>query len=734
MSENQDRDIAQDVNYLYTDRENFCVVALTGYTASGCSRLAEYMAHSGFYNDNNVVRPPESISLPNISSTDNDELFFKNQEQEARSAAALEIFRRKYTICYNFIKRNYKPFTVIKYSKVLWVMALRLMAEKAGKGGELKNLIRDLLVDRFRASTDPELDKDYIDLCEKTGWQIPDYPDLPIDYDNLLSSLKELNHELEDQKVSAALARIFTPTTVEEPISDFFVEINKWLFAMDYYKACFFYHRLGRHLRKGLDIKIKSDEEFKINSNVDSTYDVVKFITKIIQSLRQPNEGEKEKRECRVVIDSIRTSLEARYLKERYSGFYLIAVHDEEGNAQKHLKEKILHNYENRTLFDYKWDEDEIKRVSQILEKQVSKVLYLGGVERKNDDFENGKFSAPNVSQCVADAEIHISNNENLDVSKPYFRTMGEQWLKYASLIFHPGLITPSAEERCMVVAYTAKFNSGCLSRQVGAVITNKSHSIRTIGWNDVPYGQIPCSLRSTYDFVDDDKMSHMIHSSFECNSKGTYKSGTFRELVKIKYRYLNTSEFNDILKGLPLSYCFKSLHNEFEDKKNQVHTRALHAEENAMLQMSRFGGEGLENGIIYVTASPCELCCKKLYQIGVRKIVYIDEYPGISRQNIIEAGFKRPQLKQYQGAYGTTYFKLYQPVMPYKEELELRLKSCLTKHTPKPEPSPNDNDLDANFTSWINKVNDPDILKEVIEKISVRLESIARSSKEANG
>lgn len=132
------------------------------------------------------------------------------------------------------------------------------------------------------------------------------------------------------------------------------------------------------------------------------------------------------------------------------------------------------------------------------------------------------------------------------------------------------------------------------------------------------------------------------------------------------------------MLKGLPFSYCFKSLHNKFEGEKNQVHTRSLHAEENAIMQMARFGGQGLENGIIYVTASPCELCCKKLYQIGVRKIVYIDEYPGISRQNIIAAGYKRPQLKQFQGAYGTTYFKLYQPFMPIKDELKLRLSEVM--------------------------------------------------------
>lgn len=725
MVDKQVKDFAQDVDYLYLDRENFCVVALTGYTASGCSRLAEFMANQEFYKESNVVRSPESISISHIKSTCNDELFFKNGEQEAKSAVALEIFKRKYSICYNFIKNNYKPFTVIKYSKVLWIMALSAMAEKAQNGEELRNLIHDLVKDKFRVSVDPEQDGDYTELCKNVDWKTPEFKYDSIDYEELLTTLKELNQELENKKKIGNLAKIFT--SPEDPISKFFAKINKWLFAIDYYKACFFYHRLGRHLRKGLDITMKCDEEFKINSKVESTYDVVRFITKIIQSLRQPdNKDDKEKKACRVVIDSIRTSLEARYLKERYSGFYLIAVHDEEGNAQKHLKEKILHNYENRKSFTLKWDEDEIKRAAHILDMQVAKVLNLGSIERKNGDFENGMFSAPNISQCVADAEIHISNNENLDYSKPYFRTMGEQWLKYASLIFHPGLITPSAEERCMVVAYTAKFNSGCLSRQVGAVITNKSHSIRTIGWNDVPYGQLPCSLRSAYDFVDDDKMNNLIHSSFECDSKDTYKSGTFRELVKIKYKHLNTTGFNDNLKGLPLSYCFKSLHNKFEGQKNQVHTRALHAEENAMLQMARFGGEGLENGIIYVTASPCELCCKKLYQIGVRKIVYIDEYPGISRQNIIEVGFKRPQLKQYQGAYGTTYFKLYQPVMPYKEELELRLKSCID------EPKSIEKVSKEYMSSMIDKIDDPELLKEVRSRISSRLESLERSPKEA--
>ena len=253
---------------------------------------------------------------------------------------------------------------------------------------------------------------------------------------------------------------------------------------------------------------------------------------------------------------------------------------------------------------------------------------------------------------------------------------MAEQWMKYAVLIMHPGLITPSAQERCMIVAYTAKLNSGCISRQVGAVITNEYHAIRTIGWNDVPYGQVSCNLRNIYSHVDDEPdETGICYSQFELSSEKKYSNGSFRESIQKDYRP-HISKYQEKLKGLPCSYCFKTLENRFSGEKNQVFTRSLHAEENAMLQLVKYGGESLRNGIIYVTASPCELCSKKLYQIGVRRIVYIDAYPGIAMKHIISCGAQRPELVRYEGAYGATYFKLYSPFISYKDEMSIRVNN----------------------------------------------------------
>lgn len=696
------------IDSLYDDRKNFCVIALTGYSGAGCSRLADYMANPKFYTLDEV-RTIDSIKIEkhDQSKVNNNNTFFEGNRQQIHDTSSLDIFKRKYTICREFIEKNYKPYTVIKYSKVLWAMALKALAHKNRNIEGFKNGIKDLIKDSFSPSHTYR-DKDYKGIEGKEPWrnQIPEF-----DYNALFSEFESLlNKDVEER--THLLSQMFDGES-ETVFSDFFEEINHHLFTTDYYCACFFYHRLGYRMRSGEEIDVPCDTVFDNLSkgihSIERIYDVVKFITEIIRALRSPDEPFGEKKECRVVIDRLRTSLEARYLKERYSGFYLIAVHDEE-YSNEHLKKKIFNCYG--------FDEAKKKAQSAILEYQFKSVLWLGKIENKNEDFEKGNFASPNIEQCVADAEIHISNNESVNVDSPYFRTMAEQWLKFACLILHPGLITPSAEERCMVVAYTAKFNSGCISRQVGAVITNSAHSIRTIGWNDVPFGQIPCSLRSIR-YYEDVKPS-VAYSEFEKGNLPYYEgeNPNFPSKVKATRPYLNTADFINALNGLPASYCFKSFHNEFENKKNQVHTRSLHAEENAILQMARFGGFPLEDGIIYVTASPCELCCKKLYQIGVRKIVYIDEYPGISRQNIIAIGYRRPHLKQFQGAYGTTYFKLFQPLMPYKDELALRLSSIMPKQKEAKKPEDIIAEIEEKIKSLPDYVKSPEEKQEIINHL----------------
>lgn len=213
------------------------------------------------------------------------------------------------------------------------------------------------------------------------------------------------------------------------------------------------------------------------------------------------------------------------------------------------------------------------------------------------------------------------------------------------------------------LVMITAKLNSGCLSRQVGAAVTNEYFSVQSIGWNTVAEGQTPCSLRNLYDlFKDEDEGAFSDFERFN-EDFGQEKKKLIQAYEPVKMK----------LNGLNLSYCFKDIYTSSKEKQrnNQVHTRSLHAEENAFLQLAKYGTQGIKGGKLFTTASCCELCSKKAYQLGITEIYYIDTYPGISRSHILESGVNRPKMLLFNGAIGRAYVNLYTPFLPLKDEIE---------------------------------------------------------------
>lgn len=278
--------------------------------------------------------------------------------------------------------------------------------------------------------------------------------------------------------------------------------------------------------------------------------------------------------------------------------------------------------------------------------------------ESGKEKIEHKEFIGQNVKKCIEISDIHLFNPRN---ETNNHNVLKSQLAWYFSLMLHPGLISPTPMERVMQFAYTAKMNSGCISRQVGAVITDSNYSVKAIGWNDVPEGQVPCSLRSADSLLND--FDPVIYSEYERNDS------KFREVTANKFKgiFINTKG----LGGRSLAYCFKDLKNTVNPERNQVHTRSLHAEENGFLQIVKYGGQPIEGGKLFTTASPCELCAKKAYQLGIKEIIYIDPYPGIARDHILAIGSKPPTLIQFRGAVGKGYHQLYEPTLPYKDELE---------------------------------------------------------------
>ena len=133
-----------------------------------------------------------------------------------------------------------------------------------------------------------------------------------------------------------------------------------------------------------------------------------------------------------------------------------------------------------------------------------------------------------------------------------------------------------SWDEYFMEIAEIVKTRSTCLRRQVGAVIV-KDNRIITTGYNGAPSGLRHC----------------------------TDIGGCERERLHIP-------------SGQRHELC-----------------RALHAEQNAMIQAAKVG-------VIYITLQPCVICAKMLVNAGIMRIVHRGEYPDPLSQSILaEAGIE---------------------------------------------------------------------------------------------
>ena len=140
----------------------------------------------------------------------------------------------------------------------------------------------------------------------------------------------------------------------------------------------------------------------------------------------------------------------------------------------------------------------------------------------------------------------------------------------------------PSWDEYFMGIARLTADRSTCLRRHVGAVIVQDKHIIAT-GYNGAPRGIEHCAERG----------------------------GCLREEL-----------------GIP------------SGERHEL-CRALHAEQNAIIQAATFG-HSIERATIYITHQPCIICAKMIINAGIQRIIVGEGYPDEYAVSILEeAGLK---------------------------------------------------------------------------------------------
>ena len=595
-------DLTDSVNQVYTRRNDFILIGLTGRTGSGCSSTANLLTK-----DINNLKLPK----PYENGLSGNEL-------------------RKYRIAYNFAKKNWKPFKVIKVTNLITSFLLdyktnenfyKFIVNYFNYKKDSKSLINiekieeDEFKNKFNETFNSYKDSKFESLKD-------------IEFDKIIKTLNKIKSELNSKNTQNKIY------FYENYLSDFKKLIKFTL--KKYSPFCFtnLYQSIGDSIRA---TGFATYYECK-NYSPDKIFTLAEKIKECVEIY----EKDTQTNETYIVIDCLRNPFEALYFREIYSAFYLMALNTPDNQRVGRLHRKL--NLTDLEIF-------------QLDEKE-----YNG--KKQGEQL----FVSQNIQNCYDIADIHIHNPQ---IGEKDFSLLKKGLATYISLIQHPGLITPTSMERCMQIAHVSKSNSGCLSRKVGAVITDKYFSIKAVGWNDVPKGQTPCILRNVESLLNhDDKDAYSYYEKNDCD---------FREELEEEYSFLIKQEENKQkekikknLNGRNICFCFKDIQNGVDQKGNQVHTRALHGEENAFLQIVKYGGQAINGGYLFTTSSPCELCAKKAYQLGITKIFYIDPYPGLSNKHILLSGSSTPDLQLFNGAIGRAYHQLYEPIMPYKDELEL--------------------------------------------------------------
>lgn len=683
-NENNNERSRRFVTELSQQSREFCIIGLTGRVRSGTSDVCDLLTNPNF---------PTRMDLP-ASNTD---------------ASLSEA--REYRVIYRYLRENWKPFIKLSVTDVIISYVLEADCSELDDAGRskigtlihntLSSCLSKKLEDLKKAvvkkvlATDSILqygiradEKHVADLRSQCAAFIDKIDNL----NALYSMWSKVKVELEggrpngaDYPEGSAFFFCFGVLPfLEEQIREALKEAHK-----DDERYPLMFQDFGNSVRASGSVVSVLKKDGSPCIDAQNLFALPRRINQFIKILRKRQiENNSPKRfPVFVVINNFKNIFEAYYFKRRYSAFYLMAVSCDE----KTRRDK----FSDRDKFVLTNLREELSSGKKIYKSAMSARCYreLAGGE-EFDKTLRGKFQdelglneaeldfveeifysenklrlrsyqhnlAPFILQdvvtCIENADIFVTRNaEESDYKYDHqlIRLLG----RIVTLILHPGLLIPTKIEKCMQIAMTAKLNSGCLSRQVGAVVTDDDYNILSLGWNDAPCGAETCLRRNFFDLAR--KSDPGAYSDFE------RKNDEFRRYITDVHSQLSPRA--DELQGLPMAFCFKDIYQDMIKQRDQIYTRALHGEERALASSDIARTKG---GYLFTTSSPCELCAKRAKEAGISKIYYIQQYPGISQNHVISIGPKGTQAKyeSFVGAVGLAYIKLYTPLIPYKDEL----------------------------------------------------------------
>ncbi len=344
---------------------------------------------------------------------------------------------------------------------------------------------------------------------------------------------------------------------------------------------------------------------------------------KLVEKIQTDEESDKSLGGNDIVIDSIRNPSEINYLRGRYTRFFLMAVFAPSASRWERIK----------SLYG--------ERQGEFIRDDAQ------------DSGETEPVYGQKVQLCVDRSDILISNERQFNeprIKEELQINVGS----YIELMKKPGARGPHQWELNMGQAYQASLMSTCCKRRVGAIVArdeapkegSRSYVIAS-GYNEVPPRVRSCDQRGgttkpEYCYKDEKVKEALIEEYKHCPRCGNELQ--FPEAFTLPFICDCGARIGkDFIPGRVLDLCI-----------------AVHAEEAAILQASRFGSTQIEGSTLYTTTFPCRLCSKMIVHTGIKRVVFAEPYPEDEAINILAEAKVPTEL--FEGVKGRAYHRLFEP------------------------------------------------------------------------
>lgn len=249
---------------------------------------------------------------------------------------------------------------------------------------------------------------------------------------------------------------------------------------------------------------------------------------------------------------------------------------------------------------------------TQELEKKLgdkSEVYKL--IDRDSgEEFENGQ----SVRDVFPQADFFLRINDGTDDQ------IRANLARYLDLLLGVKVITPTADERAMYEAHSAARNSACLSRQVGAAITDAAGEVLSTGWNDVPR-----AFGGLYEsFGRPNESAYVDHRCWNKDGGKCYNDEEKSEIAARLTKALISEGIVDPAKAADVN---ARLRRSSEVRGLIEFSRAVHAEMHAILNAGHSSGTRVMGGKLYVTTYPCHSCARHIIAAGIKEVRFIEPY-----------------------------------------------------------------------------------------------------------